>query len=72
MPVPHEFGSRRIARKWGSLLWQEFMDELRVAHLGESTRPGRSSSVMDRLRLAYLDALGLQALKAIRLIPGPP
>lgn len=39
----------------GPALWQEFMDELRHAHLG-AERPPRSPSVRERLNAAYLAA----------------
>ena len=57
MPVTHELSVRaELLENGGPALWEEFMDELRVLHLGATPRPG--ISVMERLQQAYLDAVG--------------
>lgn len=57
MPVTHELSVRaKLLEDGGPELWEEFMDELRVLHLG--AKPATSGrSVMERLREAYLAAV---------------
>ena len=58
MPVTHELSVRaELLENGGPKLWDEFMDELRVLHLGTPPRPGRRS-VMERLQETYLQAVG--------------
>ena len=58
MPVTHELSVRaELLELGGAQLWDEFMDELRVLHLGTAPKPGRRS-VMERLQEAYLEAAG--------------
>lgn len=57
MPVTHELSVRAgLLEDGGPKLWDEFMDELRVLHLGAAPKPGRS--VMERLQEAFLAAVG--------------
>ena len=57
MPVTHELSVRaELLEQGGPELWDEFMDELRVLHLGTAPDAGRPS-VMKRLRQAYLKAV---------------
>jgi DNA-binding HxlR family transcriptional regulator len=46
-----------LLERGGPVLWQEFMDELRHAHLG-ALHPPRSPSVRERLDAAYRAAAG--------------
>jgi DNA-binding HxlR family transcriptional regulator len=58
MPVTHELSVRaELLENGGPRLWEEFMDELRVVHLGAKRKPGRGN-VMQRLQEAYRDAVG--------------
>jgi hypothetical protein len=58
MPVTHELSVRaELLEDGGPELWDEFMDELRVLHLGGVPKPGRRS-VMERLQEAFLAAVG--------------
>ena len=58
MPVTHELSVRaELIENGGPKLWDEFMDELRVLHLGALPMPGRRS-VMVRLQETYLQAVG--------------
>jgi hypothetical protein len=57
MPVTRELSIRaELLEVGGPPLWDDFMEELREIHLG---KPHNSaiSSVSERLREAYLDAL---------------
>jgi DNA-binding HxlR family transcriptional regulator len=57
MPVTHELSVRaELLEDGGHELWEEYMDELRVTHLGAAPVPGRVS-VMARLQNAYEKAL---------------
>src|SRR5262245_27469887 len=57
MPVTHELSVRaELLENGGPELWDEFMDELRVLHLGAKPTPG-NQSVMQRLREAFLAAV---------------
>lgn len=52
LPVSRELSIRaQVLEEGGDSLAQEFMDELRVLHLGASPRPG--VSVLQRLQAAY-------------------
>jgi DNA-binding HxlR family transcriptional regulator len=58
MPVTHELSVRaELLEDGGPELWDEFMDELRVLHLGVAPKPG-TRSVMERLQEAFLAAVG--------------
>ena len=58
MPVTHELSVRAVLlENGGPPLWEEYMDELRVLHLGAAPKPGHRS-VMERLQQAYADAVG--------------
>lgn len=56
MPVSEELAIRaRVLRDGGPKLWAEFMDELRVEHLGAAQGRRRAGpSVRERLQAAYL------------------
>jgi hypothetical protein len=55
-PTSHALRVRaELLEQGGPALWEEFMDELRHAHLGSGSTP-RSPSVRERLRAAYLAA----------------
>jgi DNA-binding HxlR family transcriptional regulator len=41
----------------GPALWADFMDELRVLHLGEAPRAPGKPSVFERLQAAYLEVI---------------
>jgi DNA-binding HxlR family transcriptional regulator len=57
LPVTHALSVRnRLLEEGGPALWEEFMDELRVEHLGAAPKPGRVS-VAERLDAAYRAAL---------------
>jgi DNA-binding HxlR family transcriptional regulator len=57
LPVSHELSVRaQLLEEGGAELWDDFMDELRVAHLGAAPIPGRQS-VMERLQAAYEEAV---------------
>jgi DNA-binding HxlR family transcriptional regulator len=57
MPVTHELSVRaELLEDGGHELWEEYMDELRVTHLGAIPVPGRIS-VMARLQNAYEKAM---------------
>lgn len=52
LPVTHELSVRaQLLEEGGPALWDDFMDELRVAHLGAA--PSGRPSVMARLKAAY-------------------
>lgn len=53
---PAQRARAELLERDGPALWQEFMDELRHAHLG-SGPPPRSPSVRQRLHAAHLAAL---------------
>jgi DNA-binding HxlR family transcriptional regulator len=56
LPVTEELGIRaQLLEAGGPKLWEEFMDELRETHLGESRRRRSKSgiSVLARLQAAY-------------------
>src|SRR5687767_13418574 len=58
MPVTRELSVRaELLEDGGPELWEEFMDDLRVLHLGVAPKPG-SRSVLERLQEAYLAAVG--------------
>jgi DNA-binding HxlR family transcriptional regulator len=58
MPVTRELSVRaRLLEEGGRPLWEDFMDELRVEHLGAAPS-GASPSVGERLEAAYRAALG--------------
>ena len=61
LPVRKDLAIRaRILEENGPRLWEQFMEELRIEHLGgaERAQPGRRRrSVRDRLRVAYEDAV---------------
>ncbi|HZP74716.1 MAG TPA: helix-turn-helix domain-containing protein [Pseudolabrys sp.] len=53
LPVSEELGIRaHLLDKGGPKLWAEFMDELRVLHLG-ARRKHKGPSVFDKLQAAY-------------------
>ena len=53
LPVTPELSIRaQLLEEGGPGLWADFMDELRVAHLGAAPKPGRPS-VAARLQAAY-------------------
>ena len=57
LPASHELSVRaQLLEEGGPVLWEEFMDELRTAHLGAPARSG-GPSVGDRLQAAYEAAL---------------
>ena len=61
MPVTHYLSVRaELLESGGPELWEDFMDELRVLHLGAAPKPGRRS-VMERLQEAYETAVTLGA-----------
>jgi DNA-binding HxlR family transcriptional regulator len=54
LPVTEEFGIRaRLLEEGGPGMWAEFMDELRVTHLGAPHRRRSGASVGERLQAAY-------------------
>jgi len=58
MPVTEELSIRaRLLEEGGPKMWDEFMDELRVLHLGAKQRSPRRPSVLERLTAAYLDVV---------------
>ena len=58
MPVTHELSVRaELLEEGGPELWNEYMDELRVLHLGAAPKTGRHS-VFERLQSAYAEAVG--------------
>lgn len=54
-----------LLEKGGPKLWDAFMDELRVLHLGKPARPGKTS-VLEQLNAAYLDVVRKNAAKKKR------
>lgn len=53
LPVSPELGIRaKILEEGGQRLWEDFMGELRVVHLGKAADPSRES-VLSRLEQAY-------------------
>jgi DNA-binding HxlR family transcriptional regulator len=57
MPVTHELSVRaELLENGGQELWDDYMDELQVLHLGAPPKSGRQS-VMERLQHAYLQAV---------------
>ncbi|WP_238385272.1 winged helix-turn-helix transcriptional regulator [Nesterenkonia muleiensis] len=59
LPVSRELSIRaKILEEGGPQLWADFMDELRVMHLGAP--PQGAGSVLDRLEWAYQDAAAAQ------------
>ena len=57
LPVTHELSVRaQLLEEGGHALWDDFMDELRLAHLGVPPQ-GDSASVLERLTTAYRRAL---------------
>ena len=70
LPVSEELGIRaQLLDEGGPALWEEFMSELRVAHLGapvrRETKPGRPS-VTARLQAAYEAVVAKQTRSAVR------
>lgn len=58
MPVTRELSVRaELLEHGGPELWEEFMEELRVLHLGTTPKPGQRSA-MERLQQAFLAAVG--------------
>jgi DNA-binding HxlR family transcriptional regulator len=58
LPVSHELSVRaQLLEEGGTELWDDFMDELRVVHIGAAPIAGRTS-VMERLQAAYEAAVG--------------
>lgn len=54
LPASDELSIRiQVLEEGGPAMWAEFMDELRVEHLGAAPRRGRGRSVRDRLQDAY-------------------
>ncbi|MFC5585409.1 winged helix-turn-helix transcriptional regulator [Nitratireductor kimnyeongensis] len=55
LPVTEELSIRaKILAEGGSPLWEEFMDDLRVTHLGLQPDPGKKGpGVRERLQVAY-------------------
>jgi DNA-binding HxlR family transcriptional regulator len=54
LPVTEELSIRaELLMQGGPKLWEEFMDELRVVHLGAPPKKKRGPSVGERLRAAY-------------------
>jgi DNA-binding HxlR family transcriptional regulator len=57
LPVTREMSVRQqLLEGGGPKLWEEFMDELRVLHLGAPAKAGRDS-VLERLTQAYESAV---------------
>ncbi|NLS18145.1 helix-turn-helix transcriptional regulator [Rhizobium sp. P40RR-XXII] len=57
LPVSEELSIRaELLENGGSTLWEDFMDELRVKHLGKELPPG-TPSVLGRLTEAYLEVV---------------
>ena len=60
MPVSRELSIRaQLLEEGGLKMWRDFMDELRVIHLGASAKKGRPS-VIKALRKAYEEVLRLE------------
>jgi DNA-binding HxlR family transcriptional regulator len=58
LPVSEELGIRaQLLDEGGPPLWADFMDELRVLHLGEAPRASGKPSVFERLQAAYLEVV---------------
>ena len=58
LPVSEELGIRaQLLDEGGPALWADFMDELRVLHLGEAPRAPGKPSVFERLQAAYLEVV---------------
>jgi DNA-binding HxlR family transcriptional regulator len=60
MPVTEELSIRaQLLEEGGPKMWEDFMDELRVLHLGAKPKPGAKSrpSVLQCLTAAYLDVV---------------
>lgn len=54
LPVTEELSIRaELLMRGGPKLWEEFMDELRVVHLGARPKKKRGPSAGERLRAAY-------------------
>lgn len=62
LPVSEELSIRaRLLEEGGTVLWQEFMEELRETHLGKSRPRGRSGpGVRERLQAAYEEVVSRQ------------
>lgn len=67
LPVTAELGIRaQLLDEGGPAMWEEFMDELREAHLGPGSRlrpPTSGASVGERLQAAYERVVAEQAAK---------
>ncbi len=54
LPASEELSIRaQLLEEGGPKLWREFMDELRVEHLGQGARRKSSPSIAERLDAAY-------------------
>jgi len=63
LPVSEELSIRaELLEKGGPALWDDFMDELRAAHLGKKLPPGKPS-VLQRLTEAYLEVVARKGKK---------
>jgi DNA-binding HxlR family transcriptional regulator len=61
MPVSHELSIRaKLLEDGGPKMWNDFMDDLRVLHLGAKPRPSTRNrpTVLDRLNAAYESVAG--------------
>ncbi|ATB29572.1 winged helix-turn-helix transcriptional regulator [Melittangium boletus] len=66
LPVSEELSIRaRLLEEGGSALWEQFMAELREAHLGTPAKR-KGPSVAERLQAAYEDVLARQSAKTPR------
>jgi len=65
LPVSEELGVRaQVLRDGGPKMRADFMDELRVRHLGMKPRKTRGPSVSERLQAAYEDAMARKTKKS--------
>jgi DNA-binding HxlR family transcriptional regulator len=62
LPVSPELSIRaELLEDGGPAMWDRFMDELRVMHLGAPRRPDAGPSVLQELQAAYLEVAARQA-----------
>jgi DNA-binding HxlR family transcriptional regulator len=62
LPVSEELSIRaKLLAEGGPSMWEDFMAELREAHLGSAPRKRRGSGVRERLQAAYEEVIARKA-----------
>lgn len=65
LPVSEELSIRAsLLEEGGPEMWEQFMAELRVEHLGAAPPPGQGPTVRERLQAAYEDVMARKAKSA--------